>query len=259
MIYDCFLFFSELDMLEARLYELQDVPDLRHVLVEGHFTFTGNPKPLYYGSSSARFARWADRITHVVVSEIPSPASTWEVEAWHRECIRAGLAGASPDDLVLLSDCDEIPSPGAIARAQPGDKVQAFRQRLASFAVDWVHEDPWHGTTCAYLRNISSFAAMRGQRDAGNDLENGGWHLSWMGGHEAMRAKLHAFSHTEMVARIEAGIGAGEYLERGVFWGRDPRAGEGIGSEQLTPVDVDETWPRWVRERKCPANWFRPR
>jgi hypothetical protein len=30
-------------------------------------------------------------------------------------------------------------------------------------------------------------------------------------------------------------------------------------SEQLMPVDVDESWPRWVYERNCPGNWFRPR
>jgi hypothetical protein len=32
-----------------------------------------------------------------------------------------------------------------------------------------------------------------------------------------------------------------------------------VDGTKMLPVDVDATWPRWVYERRCPANWFRPR
>lgn len=46
MIYDCFSFFNELDLLEIRLNVLKDVVD-RFVLVEAGETHAGKPKPFY--------------------------------------------------------------------------------------------------------------------------------------------------------------------------------------------------------------------
>lgn len=47
MIYDCFTFFNELNLLEIRLNILNDVVD-KFVLVEATKTFSGKDKPLYY-------------------------------------------------------------------------------------------------------------------------------------------------------------------------------------------------------------------
>ena len=47
MIYDCFPFFNELELLEMRLHELSGVVD-KFVLVEATRTFTNKPKPLYF-------------------------------------------------------------------------------------------------------------------------------------------------------------------------------------------------------------------
>ena len=58
MIYDCFTFFNELDLLEIRLNVLRDVVD-RFVLVEAGETHTGKRKPLYFRENAARFAAFA--------------------------------------------------------------------------------------------------------------------------------------------------------------------------------------------------------
>ncbi|NJM15850.1 MAG: hypothetical protein HC896_11225 [Bacteroidales bacterium] len=47
MVYDCFPFFNELDILEIRLNELNEAVD-KFVLVEASRTFQGDPKPLYF-------------------------------------------------------------------------------------------------------------------------------------------------------------------------------------------------------------------
>lgn len=47
MIYDCFIFFNELDILELRLKELGHVVD-KFVLVEANRTFQNGPKPYYF-------------------------------------------------------------------------------------------------------------------------------------------------------------------------------------------------------------------
>jgi beta-1,4-mannosyl-glycoprotein beta-1,4-N-acetylglucosaminyltransferase len=68
MLYDCFPFFDEFELLQVRLHELADLVD-QFVLVESTKTHSGEPKPLYYAESRRRFGNLADRIVHVVVFE----------------------------------------------------------------------------------------------------------------------------------------------------------------------------------------------
>ena len=53
-IFDSFIFFNELDLLEMRLNILNDVVDY-FVLTESPWTVSGNPKPLYYQENKDRF------------------------------------------------------------------------------------------------------------------------------------------------------------------------------------------------------------
>jgi hypothetical protein len=55
MIYDCFPFFNELELLEVRLNELDGLVD-KFVLVEATRTFAGQPKSLYFAENRDRFA-----------------------------------------------------------------------------------------------------------------------------------------------------------------------------------------------------------
>ena len=65
MIYDCFVFNDELELLEMRLMELYHIVD-KFVLCEREHTFTGKPKPLHYADNREMFKPWADKIVHLV-------------------------------------------------------------------------------------------------------------------------------------------------------------------------------------------------
>src|SRR3954454_8513585 len=114
MIYDCFTFFNELDVLEIRLHVLEEVVD-RFVLVEARQTFQRGAKPLYYAENRDRFAAFADRIDHVVVDEFPDEAiGAFACEAWQRNSIQRGIRSAATGDTILVSDADEIPRPECV-------------------------------------------------------------------------------------------------------------------------------------------------
>src|SRR3954453_15788720 len=114
MIYDCFLFFNELDGLEIRLHVLAAVVD-RFVLVEARQTHQRAAKPLHYAENRARFEPFVDRIEHVVVEEFPPEATgTWACENWQRNAIRLGIRSAKAGDTILISDVDEIPRPECV-------------------------------------------------------------------------------------------------------------------------------------------------
>lgn len=84
ILFDCFTFFNELDLLEIRLEELSSVVDW-FVLVEATRTFSGRPKPLYFEENKERYSKFLHKIVHVKLGYMPEkPSSAWELEAFQR-------------------------------------------------------------------------------------------------------------------------------------------------------------------------------
>ena len=73
-VFDSFIFFNELELLEMRLNILKDVVDY-FVLTESPFTVSGNEKPLYYQENKDLFGKLNDKIIHHVTEEIPNDFS----------------------------------------------------------------------------------------------------------------------------------------------------------------------------------------
>jgi beta-1,4-mannosyl-glycoprotein beta-1,4-N-acetylglucosaminyltransferase len=129
-VFDCFPFFNELDILEIRLAELDPLVDY-FVIVEATRTFSAKPKALHFADNRSRYGRYADKIIHVVVDDMPLDAPThWDRETHQREAIMRGLGGAHPDDRIVISDCDEIPKPDILRRAL---QLRGLSRRLVAF------------------------------------------------------------------------------------------------------------------------------
>ena len=133
-VVDCFTFYNELEMLFFRLTELWDVVDY-FVLAEATVTHSGRPKELVYEKHKHLFEKFHKKIVHVIVDDMPLtvPASmadnrhinetyaathvdhfyTWMIEGHQRNAIEIGLKrikGWNDDDLIFVSDVDELPS-----------------------------------------------------------------------------------------------------------------------------------------------------
>jgi len=131
------------------------------------------------------------------------------------------------------------------------------RMRTTLHAVDWEVPAERIPPTCViatagYIRrNGGSLAAIRDRRDLYPVIEDGGWHFSWTGGPEAAKRKLEtATCHTELIGTPE-----GDLIADGTRY----RTSEDGGGLPVVAAEVDDTWPEWIRERKCPPSWFRPR
>ena len=129
-VVDCIIFYNELDMLEYRLSVLYPYVDA-FVLVESTRTFIGNLKPLFYHENRERYAKYADKIVHVVVDdfwekptvgfEYNSNKNQWYNEMYQRnavsygieELVKRGVMG-NLKDIIMISDLDEIIDPEAI-------------------------------------------------------------------------------------------------------------------------------------------------
>ena len=106
-LYDCFTFYNELDLLELRLAELYDTVD-HFVIVESNQTFTNRPKPFLFEENRERYARWLDKIIHIKVEDMPGSDNPWDNETHQRNSIMRGLADADANDIVFISDVDEV-------------------------------------------------------------------------------------------------------------------------------------------------------
>ena len=270
MIYDCFSFFNELDLLEIRLNVLKDVVD-KFVLVEAGETHSGKPKPLHFKENAARFAAFRDRIVYVCVEKFPGVCTTdWARENYQRNAIADGLKGAKDDDVVLVSDLDEIPRPEKIVEfaGRPGAKV--FDQTYYAFYLNYrnVRQQWWHGTRMVSYRDFchafdgvdvyedeflppavnegttaSKIRCRRLPRSRGGQqiVKNGGWHFTCLGGAEALAKKIASFAHQEYnpgdgkisVAELDALIRAG----KGPFW-----------EMRCFAERIGESYPRYIRD-----------
>lgn len=251
------MFRDELDMLECRLEAMRDWP-VKHVIVESTQTHRGVPKPLNFDASKERFRPWLDSIIYLV-------AEPCETDPWAREHSQRNHAWpvidtlARDGDTVLITDLDEIPSPALLGWKGPG--VISARMRTTLFAVDWLVPDRVLPPTCVaatagWLRQSMAMGGMglaevRDSRDRWPVLADGGWHFSWTGGPERQRQKLlTATCHTELLGTPEGDM---------ILDGTRYRTSEDGGGLPVVPVDVTEEWPRYIYERRCPAEWFRPR
>lgn len=254
-IWDTFMFGNEyeFDVLECRLVELEDVPNVVHVAVEADVDHQAHPKPYHLSEQLDRFAPWKERLRVVRATGLPTLADSsdaWSREQAQREFAKDAMSDAANGDVVLHGDLDEIPTPLVVRNVRPRGMV-AFEQRGHFFAVDWLYPQPWRGTVAAMAGSFQRFNQLRDARNFAPPLHNAGWHLSWLGGPEANDRKLHSFCHGEVASQIEYGMSNGRnaFLEDGIH----------VDGTVMVPVDVDESWPRYVYERRCPANWFRPR
>lgn len=116
-VYDCFTFFNEFELLELRLKSLYDVVDY-FVLIEADKTQINQPKPFYFDENKERFAEFLPKIRNLKIQmEVPYKGTgDWSIENAQRNSILYGLQDAAPDDLIFISDLDEIWAPDILQR-----------------------------------------------------------------------------------------------------------------------------------------------
>lgn len=226
MIYDCFIFFNELDLLEIRLNELDGVVD-KFVLVEANRTFQNTPKPFYFEENKTRYAQFLEKIVHIKITDYPiflpiiNPFSPWKIEFFQRNAVLKGLTNAKSDDVILISDVDEIPNKMVLKNLIENGINQIYGLKMHMFmyflnnqlifdegsnmSVEESENGIWHCTVVApfglikkkphKLRKIIMRTKRKGE--IFKIIPNAGWHFTYIGGVKKIIEKLEAFSHTE--------------------------------------------------------------
>ena len=231
-IYDCFTFFNELEILELRLESLYDIVDC-FVIVEADKTHANIPKPFNFYNHLNDFKKYLPKIHYIMdKSVVPyKGVGDWSIENHQRNSIMKGLTNAEPDDLIMISDVDEIPNPatiktiresftnknkhvdfiafydttpytkGKLIEFHSGMRVPTFleysplscQQKFHCYYFNWIcRKLSWAGTVIGKFKHMKSPQDFRNAREILPRIVEGGWHFSNMGGVDKVIEKMAA-------------------------------------------------------------------
>ncbi len=203
-IIDAFMFFNEIDVLELRLSELYDAVDY-FVIVESNERHGGEAKkPAYIADNWQRFEKFAKKIRYTLLPNLlptftPSAKCTWARENYHRNMIMPEvLKVAAADDLVILSDCDEVPRASAVTanldlKVMKRLNLDFFYYNVNRYLGNWCRSTI--GPLAAYVEH-GGLQAVRNTtgRYSWDAIDNAGWHFSFFGDVARLREKSESFA-----------------------------------------------------------------
>lgn len=268
MVYDCIPFFNELDILNLRLHILSPLVD-KFIIEESTVTFSGESKELCFEKNKELFREFLPKIEYIVVDNSPADATTHERDRFQKNALEKGLKDAGDEDVIILSDVDEIPNPKVleklIAEFDP-DKVYHLAQRmfycylnmeevsgnLLSITGEFpgVERRMWLGTKVFSKRSIPSDGIIM-LREASVTAPNavrvadGGWHFGYMGSrHESdvskrIGTKVVAAAHQEYNKQDILAEARDRLLLGQDMFGRNAK---------FERVEIDESYPGYLLE-----------
>ena len=150
-IYDCFQFFNEEHILDLRLNILSKFVDF-FVIVESTNDHQGNIKKLNLDLN--KFKKFENKIIYIVVDDTEDAIKKSHlggeslVEQHQRNSIMNGLKNCHDDDLIILSDVDEIPDLNKLKIFNKKNKYAVFSQKAFAYKLNLLNEteNNWHGS-----------------------------------------------------------------------------------------------------------------
>ena len=258
-IFDCFQYFNEEHIADLRFNILDKFID-KFVIVESTVNHQGKDKKLNFDIN--KYKKFKNKIIYIVVDDTPENIKTSHeggeslVEQHQRNSISRGLKNANDDDLIILSDVDEIPDLNKLGEFDKNNYA-VFSQKMFMYKLNLLNlrENNWHGSKLCLKKNFRSAQWIRNLKfkkypfwriDKIKNLqiiENGGWHFAYLQSPENISKKIKSFAHGEFnkseitnEENIKIKIEKGEDIfERGY---------------QLKKVEVDSKFPKYILDNK---------
>jgi beta-1,4-mannosyl-glycoprotein beta-1,4-N-acetylglucosaminyltransferase len=277
-LFDVFLFFNELDLLEIRLNILYPFVDY-FVINEATQTFFGFDKPLYYLENKERFKKFEDKIIHNIIQpptvqklddvgqKYRTSVRCHQTDAYQKDTIKNFLDNVcSSDDSIIWSDLDEIPNPEAIENLKdfykPNkvynfaqeycmcylnmvEKTGIFRSQTPDF--DYENYPKWLGTKLFSFNLLDKYSLTDMRRELLNEenirISPGGWHWTYVGSdglsvEERVLTKINSAAHQEY-NNDSVKSAISSHLESN----SDPL---GRGGCRYEIVEIDDTYPKYI-------------
>ena len=215
-LYDCCMYFDEDLMLDLRLNTLNKHVD-KFVIAEATREHSGKEKKLNFDIK--KFSKFKDKIIYLIIEDLPinvvSKKKNWTPNHWRdqyqRNALRRGFKECDENDLIMISDIDEIPNLNKLTEFKVKNKYACFLQKnfQSKLNLQNITDAYWMGTKICQKKYLKSPQWLRDIKTKKRPfwkfykpkepqlILDGGWHFSFLKKPKDIAKKIKAYSHQE--------------------------------------------------------------
>lgn len=225
-IFDCTTFFDEKLMMDVRFNILKDQVN-KFIVVESRYSHSGNKKKLNFNIND--YPKFKDRIEYIVIENEPKNLITDKeklklpinkrlnsikrIEQSY-DHMMLGVDSASSEDLIMISDNDEIPNLNSEEFIKSNNDYYIFEQLFFYYKFDLLYDRmKWHGTKACKKKKLYNFSQIRNLKNKKYPIwridtlfsnlkqtnlkiiKNGGWHFTNLKKPKELFEKFNNFGH----------------------------------------------------------------
>ena len=224
-IFDCTTFYSEHLMMDIRFNVLNEKVD-KFIVVESKYSHSGKEKNLNFDINN--YKKFKDKIVYLVIDNEPDDiikdenkitSETKMINSLKRieqsyNCMLDGIKNASENDLIILSDNDEIPNLQSNQFRKSKKKIIIFKQLFFYYKFNLLYDAMfWYGSKACKKKNLLSMSWLRNLKNKNYPLwrldtlfsktkysnldiiDDGGWHFTNLKKPEELYEKMKNFGH----------------------------------------------------------------
>ena len=259
-LYDCFMYFDEDLVLDLRLNILNNYVD-KFVIAEATKDHTGKDKKLNFNINN--FSKFKNKISYIIVEDMPTNLKfykkNWPVhhlrDQHQRNALARGYEDSNDDDLIMISDIDEIPDPNKIKIFDVKNKYACFIQKNFQSKINLLNisDKNWMGTKIIKKKYIKSPQWLRNIKTAKPSfwkfykprqpqlIYDGGWHFSFLKNPKGISKKIQSYSHSEYNKSIYTD-------EKKIAERINNRIDIFDRNFKYEKIDIDDTFPKYILE-----------
>jgi len=277
------MFFDEEMLLDLRLNIMDKYVD-KFVITEATYMHSGKPKKLLFDIN--KFIRFKEKIIYIPIENQPpnlltiqendnseikdskKVSNAYKREIYQIEKTQDGLVNANPDDIIIISDIDEIPNLQTLDFKSINQKLIFFRQKMFYYKLNLFYKlMPWYGSKACKKKHFMSPQWLRSiknkkypiwridilfSKEKYNSIRfiiNGGWHFTNIRKPEDLEKKLLNFLHHVDFEKSGMSLNRLKKLmdDKKVMYNHsiDKRGNKWGEGEKLQAVELDEM-PEYV-------------
>ena len=224
-IFDCTTFFDEKMMMDVRFNILDKYVD-KFIIVEANFSHSGEKKSFNFNIND--YPKFKKKIVYITIEKEPidlfknekslNPTeqrlnSIKRIEQSY-DYMMKGLNDVDENDLVMISDNDEIPNLEALNLNKIKNNFIIFKQLFFYYKFDLLYDKMfWFGTKACKKKNLKSFSNLKNLKNKKYPfwridtlftelkkinlkiIDNGGWHFTNLKTPNEIYEKFKNFGH----------------------------------------------------------------
>ena len=217
MLIDSFLFFNETELVELRIKYLEKIVDC-FVVVEANITHQGKKKEWNFSKLlNGSLKEFSNKIRYHQLKIDPEKIKNEEswiidnikgddahrIDNFQRNYIKTACKDFSNEDILIISDVDEIPSKTKLEFIKSCNFNEiapiVFEQHLFHIDCNFLRLESWRGSIVTTMKVCKAYSPhqLRRARNRISHFSDAGWSFSSFGGPKKIKEKFEAFAHKE--------------------------------------------------------------